>query len=50
MGLVKDYTGVIVETVIAPTSGHSIYGLAGPPIRAGESVMTIAKPTASLRD
>lgn len=50
LGVVKDYTGAIVETVIAPTSGHSIYGLAGPPIRAGESVMTIAKPTASLRD
>ena len=42
LGEVRSYTGEVVETVKAPVSGHAIYGLAGPPVRGGDSVMTIA--------
>ncbi|MEL7486442.1 MAG: succinylglutamate desuccinylase/aspartoacylase family protein [Pseudomonadota bacterium] len=45
IGTVRDYSGATVETVKAPASGYGLYGLAGPPIRAGESVITIALPT-----
>ncbi|MEO0576581.1 MAG: succinylglutamate desuccinylase/aspartoacylase family protein [Pseudomonadota bacterium] len=48
LGVIKDYTGAVVETVTAPTSGYTIYGLAGPPVKRGESVVTIAKPIATL--
>lgn len=44
LGTLKDYHGATLETVKAPTSGFALYGLAGPPVKAGESVMTIAKP------
>ncbi|MEM7081113.1 MAG: M14 family metallopeptidase [Pseudomonadota bacterium] len=50
LGTLRDYQGKVVETVIAPASGHGIYGLAGPPIRQGDSVMTIAAPVESLSD
>ncbi|MEM8661601.1 MAG: M14 family metallopeptidase [Pseudomonadota bacterium] len=49
LGVIKDYFGTIVETVTAPVSGYGIYGLAGPPVRAGESVMTIGKPVKQFR-
>ncbi|MFK8052456.1 MAG: succinylglutamate desuccinylase/aspartoacylase family protein [Woeseiaceae bacterium] len=49
LGEIKDYTGKVVEVVTAPISGHTIYGLAGPPIRKGDSVASIAKPVATLR-
>ncbi|MEM1152643.1 MAG: M14 family metallopeptidase [Pseudomonadota bacterium] len=49
LGVIKDYFGTIVETVVAPVSGYGIYGLAGPPVRAGESVMTIGIPVEQLR-
>ena len=49
LGTLTGYDGSLLETVRAPSSGYAIYGLAGPPVRAGESVMTIAKPVDSLR-
>lgn len=48
LGSVRGYDGTLLETVYAPVAGYAIYGLAGPPIRAGESVMSIALPTDSL--
>ncbi len=45
LGTIHDYEGRLVETVTAPVSGFTIYGLAGPPVRAGESIATIAQPT-----
>jgi predicted deacylase len=40
----RDYTGRVVEHVVSPVDGYVMYGLAGPPVRAGESVVTIAIP------
>lgn len=48
LGEIRSYTGEVVETVKAPVSGYAIYGLAGPPVRAGDSVMTIAIPVEKL--
>ena len=45
LGTIHDYEGRLVETVTAPVSGFTIYGLAGPPVRAGESIATIASPS-----
>jgi len=44
LGEVRDHTGKPVEQVRSPVSGFALYGLAGPPVRAGDSVMTIALP------
>ncbi|MEM1190524.1 MAG: succinylglutamate desuccinylase/aspartoacylase family protein [Pseudomonadota bacterium] len=48
LGVIRDYSGRVVETVLAPVSGFALYGLAGPPIRAGDSVMAITRPVDSL--
>lgn len=48
LGVIRNYAGAVVEAVTAPTDGFALYGLAGPPVRAGESVMTIARPTEVL--
>lgn len=42
LGEIKDYFGNVVRTVRAPASGYAIYGLAGLPVKQGESIMTIA--------
>lgn len=43
LGHIHDYKGDLVETVRSPSSGFTLYGLAGPPIRAGDSAATIAR-------
>ena len=48
LGVIRDYWGETLEEVRAPDAGYAIYGLAGPPVRKGESVMTIARPVKSL--
>ena len=48
LGVIHDYWGAPLQEVTAPEAGYAIYGLAGPPVRAGESVMTIARPVESL--
>lgn len=48
LGVVRDYAGRVVETVRAPVSGYALYGLAGPPVRAGDSVMAISRPMDDL--
>jgi predicted deacylase len=44
LGVIRDYRGIIVEEVLAPVDGYALYGLAGPPVKAGETVVTIAIP------
>lgn len=49
LGQIRDYAGRLVETVLAPTAGYALYGLAGPPVRAGDSVVAITRPVATLK-
>ena len=42
LGEVRDYFGQVIATIRAPASGYALYGLAGLPVKQGESVMTIA--------
>ena len=44
LGTVRDYAGRVVEEIVSPVNGYALYGLAGPPVRAGDSIMTIAIP------
>jgi len=48
LGIIRSYSGSSEETVISPVSGYAIYGLNGPPVQAGNSLFTIAKPVKSL--
>ncbi len=48
LGVIRDYRGRVVETVSAPVAGYALYGLAGPPVRAGDSVMAITRPVTSF--
>lgn len=41
---IRDYTGRVLQDVASPVDGYVMYGLAGPPVREGESVVTIAIP------
>jgi predicted deacylase len=44
LGTVRDYRGAVVEEVLSPVDGYALYGLAGPPVKAGDTVVTIAIP------
>jgi len=44
LGTIRDYRGRELEEVRSPVDGYALYGLAGPPVRAGETVVTIAIP------
>ncbi|MDU0355232.1 M14 family metallopeptidase [Paraglaciecola aquimarina] len=44
LGTIKSYFGKSVETVLAPNDGFALYGLSGPSVKKGQSIMTIAKP------
>jgi predicted deacylase len=44
LGVIRDYRGVLIEEVLSPVDGYALYGLAGPPVKAGETVVTIAIP------
>ena len=37
LGVITDYRGKLLERVVAPIGGYPLYGLAGPPVRAGET-------------
>lgn len=41
VGTVTDFAGRVIERIVAPVDGYVMYGLAGPPVRAGDSVATI---------
>lgn len=46
IGTVTDYAGREVERIVSPVDGYVMYGLAGPPVTAGEAVATIGLPAA----
>lgn len=43
LGTIHDYTGRLVETLVSPIDGYALYGLAGPPVVAGDTVVTIGR-------
>lgn len=47
IGVVTDYAGAEIERIVSPVDGYVMYGLAGPPVRAGEAVVTIGIPSAA---
>ncbi|NOT45595.1 MAG: succinylglutamate desuccinylase [Acidobacteria bacterium] len=47
LGTVHDYRGRLLETLVSPVDGYALYGLTGPPVVAGDSVVTIGIPSAS---
>ena len=49
IGTVTDYAGTEIERIVSPVDGYLMYGLAGPPVRAGEAVVTIGIPAATPR-
>lgn len=44
IGTVTDYAGRETERLVSPVDGYVMYGLTGPPVRAGDSVVTIGIP------
>jgi len=44
IGRTHDYSGRLLEEIRSPVDGYLLYGHAGPPIRAGDAVVTIALP------
>ena len=44
IGTIRDYTGRVIETVVSPVDGYVMYGIAGPPVKAGDAVATIGLP------
>lgn len=49
IGTVTDYAGREIERIVSPVDGYVMYGLAGPPVRAGEAVVTIGIPAVTPR-
>jgi uncharacterized protein len=45
LGIIHDYAGRVLERVVSPVDGYALYGHAGPPIKAGDAVVTIAIPS-----
>jgi predicted deacylase len=43
LGTIHDYRGRLVETVVSPIGGYVLYGIAGPPVAAGDTVATIGR-------
>jgi len=43
LGTVHDYRGNLLETVVAPLDGYALYGIVGPPVVAGDTVVTIGR-------
>lgn len=41
---IRDYLGNELERIVAPIDGYAIYGLLGPPVKAGDQVITVARP------
>ncbi|MEO9470315.1 succinylglutamate desuccinylase/aspartoacylase family protein [Parasphingorhabdus sp.] len=45
IGTIRDYAGNEVEQLYSPIDGYALYGIQGPPVRAGDGVITIGVPT-----
>jgi len=41
IGTIRDYSGNEVERLYSPIDGYALYGIQGPPVRAGDVVITI---------
>jgi len=48
IGVVRDYAGREIERLVSPVEGYALYGITGPPVEAGDGVVTIAIPTAAF--
>jgi predicted deacylase len=48
IGVIHDYTGREIERVLSPIDGYVLYGITGPPVTAGDEVVTIGIPTAGF--
>lgn len=48
LGVIRDYAGREVERIHAPVDGYALYGITGPPVEAGDAVVTIAIPAAGF--
>lgn len=48
IGTIRDYAGNEVEQLFSPIDGYALYGIQGPPVRAGDGVITIGVPTAGF--
>ncbi|MEL7197067.1 MAG: M14 family metallopeptidase [Pseudomonadota bacterium] len=44
VGTIRDYSGLEVERLYSPIDGYALYGLRGPPVRVGDSVVTLGNP------
>jgi hypothetical protein len=44
IGTIRDYTGEEVERLTSPIDGYVLYGITGPPVEPGDSVVTIGIP------
>jgi predicted deacylase len=49
IGTIRDYSGKEVEKLYAPINGYVLYGLKGPPVRAGDGVITIGTLTSGFK-
>lgn len=45
IGTIRDYSGKEVERIHSPIDGYALYGIQGPPVKEGWSVVTIGIPT-----
>lgn len=43
LGTLYDYFGSEVTAIKAPQAGYALYGLAGPPVKKGQGLITVAK-------
>jgi predicted deacylase len=50
IGIIRDYTGRETQRLTSPIDGYALYGITGPPVEAGDDVVTIAVPTTSFED
>lgn len=48
LGTIRDYRGQLVEELVSPVDGYALYGITGPPVEAGDGVVTIAIPTTAF--
>lgn len=48
LGVIRDYAGKELEQIVSPANGYALYGITGPPVEQGDSVVTIAIPVASF--
>lgn len=44
IGTIRDYAGREVERILSPIDGYALYGITGPPVEAGDAVVTIGVP------